>query len=162
MCCRPAAGLARGGERHGASPDHESERRPAQVCAQLCLAVRCARGLIPLCASAVFSVSSLPFVQEGREHTLQHTQTFIRAILLPAGSHTVRFSYFPRSLGVGIAISACAAALLLAAFCCLWRDQWSCRCSRGVSATSGSYGCTGNEHAHAHPRANARQHLKMD
>ena len=43
---------------------------------------------------------------DGREEVIRRANLFFRAILLPAGNHTVEFRYEPRSFMVGLAISS--------------------------------------------------------
>lgn len=53
---------------------------------------------------------------DGRDARLLRADHAFRAVFLPAGDHTVEFTFRPRGLGAGLAVSLVAAALVVAVF----------------------------------------------
>jgi hypothetical protein len=50
---------------------------------------------------------------DGKETTIYRADGLVRAIFIPVGSHTIEFSYMPKSFAVGVIISIVTASLLV-------------------------------------------------
>jgi hypothetical protein len=50
---------------------------------------------------------------DGREQVIRRANLFFRAVLLPAGNHTVEFRYEPRSFAIGLLVSATTVVALI-------------------------------------------------